>query len=278
MPGDISSEFSVFKLADLNDDMTNSGDIRFFYEPSIVRAFITETLDSGEKDIYGNAIIVKQKIPYDAVLIGSGDRSNPLGTDTDDVFYMIKDVNIETQQFTSSSPTPTPKTIGDLYNYTDNPFNGLTGIDFDAKAFEVSLKSGWYFNFEQSGEKSSASPLVLNGVVYFTSFTPPDLSASSNSSSCQIESGGGWLYAVNLALGTKKYNWLTEDNAEGLNREDRIARIGDGFPDKPTLVVIDHDDDPTTPLKSYMTTDNIMKEVDLGQKTSRFYLTVDERL
>jgi len=279
MPGYDVSKFSIFKLADFNDDTTNSGDIRFFYQPSIVRAFITETLDSGQKDHLGNAIIVKQEVPFDAILISSGDRSNPLGIDTDDVFYMIKDVNVKTQEFTASSTPPIPTTpigITDLYNYTNNPFKDLTGTAFDAKALEVSLKSGWYYNLEQAGEKGTSTPLVINNVVYFTSFTPPDLTVSASSLSCNIPSGGGWLYAVDLALGIKKYNWLTEDNDEGLNRKDTISHIGSGFPDKPTLVVIDHDNDPSTPNISRLVIERIMKDVLLPPQTARNYLTVDE--
>jgi len=278
MPDKDTSKFSLFKLAKFNDDTTNSGDIRFFNEPSIVRAFITETLDSGEKDLLGNAIIVKQEIPYDAVLIGSGDRSNPLGIDTDDVFYMIKDINIKTQEFNASTtpPTPNAKTLGDLFNYTDIPFKGLTGAAFDAKALEVSLKSGWYFNFELDGEKSSASALVLNNVAYFSSYTPPDLSANDSENTCKIASGGGWLYAIDLALGVKKYNWLTEDNDQGLNRDDHIRYIGTGFPDKPTLIMVDHDNDESTPNKTSMSIERVLIDIDFALATIRTYLTVDE--
>ncbi len=277
MPGYNESEFSMFKLAKFNDDTTNSGDIRFFNEPSIVRAFITETFDSGEKDINNDAIIVKQKIPYDAILLGSGDESNPLGTDTDDVFYMIKDINIETQKFTSTSTpvTPTAKTLNDLFDYTDQPFKGLTGIPFENKSLEVSLKSGWYFRLEEEdGEKSLASSLVIHGTVYFGTFTPPDL--TSNSNTCTISSGGGWLYAVDLALGINKYNWLTEDNDDGLNKDDHIKHVSNGPPDKPTFVVIDHDNDPTTPPDSSIIVEHEEIDTDPVTNTKRISLTVNE--
>lgn len=278
MPGADTSEFSLFKLANLNDDTTNSGDIRFFHEPSIVRAFITETLDTGEVDGLGVAIIVKQKIPYDAILLGSGDSSNPLGTDTDDVFYMIKDVNVETQQFPSTTtpvtPVPTAKVLGDLFDYTDKPFNGLTGISLENKLLEVSLKSGWYFRLEDDGEKSSATALVINGIVYFTTFTPPDTTISPNS--CTISSGGGWLYAVDLALGTNEYNWLTEDNDDQLNKDDHTRKVGNSPPGKPTLSVTDHDNDPSTPPKALILVHHAEIAVTLGYATKRVSLAVGE--
>jgi len=277
MPDKDTSKFSMFKLATFNDDTTNSGDIRFFNEPSIVRAFITETLDSGKKDNLGNSIIVKQEVPYDAILIGSGDRTNPLGKDTDDVFYMIKDINILSQEFTASStpPTPSAKTLNDLFNYTGNPFKGLTGTAFDAKALEVSLKYGWYYNFEQDGEKSSAPALVINNVAYFTSYSPPDLTANTGNT-CNIASGAGWLYAVDLALGVKKYNWLTEDNDQGLNRKDTIKYISEQFLGAPTLVVTDHDNDSSTDPEGDIIVGRTVLPVGFSLQTIRTYLTVDE--
>ena len=275
MPDKVTSKFSLFKLAAFNDDTTNSGDIRFFNEPSIVRAFITETLDSGQKDDLGNAIIVKQEVPYDAVLIGSGDRSNPLGKDTDDVFYMIKDINIKSQEFTASSTPaiPSPIVLADLFNYTNNPFKGLTGTALDTKAIEVSLMSGWYYNFEQGGEKSSASALVINNVAYFTSYTPPDLTAST-ANICNIASGAGWLYAVDLALGVKKYNWLTEDNDQGLNRKDTIKYISEQFLGSPTLIVTKETG--TDEPEGDIIVGRTVLPVGFTLQTIRTYLTVDE--
>ena len=44
--------------------------------------------------------------------------------------------------------------------------------------------------------------------------------------------GDAWLYAIDLALGIKKYNWSTESD----NREDRIKHIGSQFLGTPTLI------------------------------------------
>lgn len=161
MPGSNKETFSVFKLASLGNgggtDGTQANDRRFFNEPDIVRAYITETINSGKKDADGKDIIVQQDIPYDAILIGSGDRTNPIGTDNDDKFFMIKDIHIKTQKFTPSSLPAIPNTItlSDLADYTDNPFGQvLTTQERETLSLEVSLKMGWYIDFEQSGEKT----------------------------------------------------------------------------------------------------------------------------
>ena len=250
MPTGSAADVSVFKLAELGGT-TNATDRRFFNEPSIVRAFISEAVETSYKDAFGNVTkqIERQELPYDALLISSGDRSNPLGTDTDDALFMIKDENITTQTFSASSTPPTPTSIkfGDLYDYTNDPFGGfvppLTASEqaqLDTLSLAVSQKSGWYIDLAQAGEKGSASAEVINNVAYFTTFTPPNLSGGGLV--CVVPAGSGWLYAVDLALGTKVYDWASEDPK---NREDRIAYISEQFLGSPTLIVTD-DGDPNT--------------------------------
>jgi type IV pilus assembly protein PilY1 len=238
MPDADKTSFSVFKLASLGNGNTSGGthanDRRFFYEPDIVRAYITETIDSGTVDENGKAIIVKQNVPYDAILLGSGDRTNPVGNDNADKFFMIKDINIRTQQFTSSTipATPTPIIVSDLADYTDNPFGEqLTSQEKETLSLQVSQKSGWYIDFEQTGEKNTASSVTLNNVVYFTSYTPPSLGVDSVS--CNLPNGQGWLYAVDLSLGISKFNWSETDSR---NRGDRTRFVSEQFLDSPTII------------------------------------------
>lgn len=238
MPGSDKAKFSVFKLAELGGVASNAVDRRFFSEPSVVRAYITETIDSGKKDSEGESIIVQQDVPYDAVLLGSGDRSNPIGKDTDDMFFMIKDNNIKTLQFTSDSvpPLPTdPIKLGDLADFSLNPFAAtLTSQQKETLALAVSLKSGWFIKLGEQGlgEKSSSAAIVINNVVYFTTYTPAASSAAS-SGTCDIPTGSGWLYAVDLALGVNKYNWADESESS----DDRKTLISDQFLGSPTLIV-----------------------------------------
>lgn len=278
MPSDdpVGSEpWSVFKLASLGGN-TNSDDRRFFHEPSIVRTFITETIESQVKDADGNIspVTVHQEIPYDAVLLGSGDKSDPLGTDTNDVFFMIKDKNIVTQTFdANSTPSiPTAITISDLYDYTDNPFGTVSDAGLQALSVAVSKKSGWFFDLEQDGEKNTASAIVINNTVYFTTFTPPNL--AQNQVGCQLPNGQGWLYAVDLALGIKKFNWASEDSK---NREDRIAFISEQFLGAPTLIVIPDDpDDPKSDTTGNLIVGRRIVEVGFNLQTMRTYLYVTE--
>ena len=177
---------------------------------------------------------------------------------------MIKDLFIRTQSLVSGNlPTDLATiTSADLYDYTNDPFGAFTlpysaqeKSDLEDLQIAVSLKNGWFLDFTQSGEKSSSSAIVINGIAYFTSFTPPSL--DPNVVTCELPNGQGWLYAVDLALGTKVYNWSAEDPK---NRDDRIAFISEQFLGAPTLIVIPEDDgDPDTD-------DDVIGNIIVGRK------------
>ena len=241
-PDDTTDPWTVFKLAELGGT-TNETDLRFFNEPSIVRTFISEVIEAKVTDINGKTttIVSHQEKPYDAVLIGSGDRSNPLGTDTNDTFFMIKDEHIKTKSFYSATEPKAPNAIlkTDLYDYTDNPYGQtLTKEARNTLAIAVSKKSGWYIDLNGSGEKSTAEAIVINGVVFFTTFIPPDLNPAI--ARCEQPNGTGILYAVDLALGTAIYNWKkTTINVESPPDDAvRSIEISEQFLGAPTLIVV----------------------------------------
>lgn len=282
-PADNDDPWTVFKLASLGGT-TNDTDVRFFNEPSIVRTFITETLETEVTDEHGvkSKLVSKQEKPYDAVLIGSGDRTNPLGTDTQDAFFMLKDENIRSQSFSNSTipKTPTALTKSDLYDYTNDPLGQtLTTAARETLEIAVSEKDGWYLNFSKSeGEKNSSSAIVINGVAYFTSFMPPSL--APNAAICELPNGKGWLYAVDLAQGTKKYNWIDSENPDGvIDGDERKIFISEQFLGTPTLIVIPEDDgDPNTVDDSVGNIIVGRKIIPVGfkLKTMRTHLYIDE--
>ncbi|WP_077341237.1 pilus assembly protein [Pseudocolwellia agarivorans] len=207
MPGDnpfsSTTPWTAFKLAELGGT-TNVDDRRFFDAPSIVRTFFTDTYEST---IGTTTIVTSKETPYEAVLLGSGDRSTPSSTDTNDEFFMIQDENIITQSFVAGAVSPakdipTVITYNDLADFTSDPYGSLT-TTADIKALDliVSQKSGWRYNYESAGEKSTAGAIVLKGVAYFTSFTP------AGTNSCSLVNGEGALYAVDLYKGTKFFSW-----------------------------------------------------------------------
>jgi type IV pilus assembly protein PilY1 len=85
-PNSATTPWTAFKLASVGGD-TDATDRRFFYEPSIARTIITDTIETEVEDEEGNKTInvTKQERPYEAILLSSGDRTTPLSSDTDDV-------------------------------------------------------------------------------------------------------------------------------------------------------------------------------------------------
>ena len=277
-PKDTKEPWTVFKLASLGGT-TNDTDRRFFNEPSIVRTFITETLETVVTDASGNSkkVISKQEKPYDAILIGSGDRTNPLGKDTQDMFFMIKDENIRTQSFSSSSKPSTPTNIqlSELADYTANPFGqSLTDAARETLEIAVSKKKGWYLKFGKSvGEKNSSLGIVIQNVAYFTSFSPPPL--VPNVVICELPNGKGWLYAIDLAKGTSIYNWVDSENPNGIkDGDERKVYISEQFLGAPTLIVTD-DGDASTVDGNIIVGRKIIP-VGFSLKTLRTHLYIEE--
>ena len=277
MPGATKADFSVFKLASLGGT-TNPTDRRFFYEPSIVRTFISETVETTiiDEDGATKAISVHQEIPYDAILIGSGDRSNPLGQDTKDSVFMIKDKYIKTQNFSASTSPATPNIIveADLYNYTNDPFKSMatmTSQALDTLQHNVSAKSGWYINLQQSGEKSSAEALAINGVAYFTTYTPPVFAAELEG--CKPPTGIGSLLAIDLALGIKKHKIIKNVRSD----DQRYIDINSELLGVPTLIVLPEDpNDSTSDVSGDIIVGDAIIPVDFTLKTMRTYLYITE--
>lgn len=277
MPGSDKTKFSVFKLASLGSETDIINDERFFNEPTLVRAFISEILETTIDDGNGGTktITVHQDVPYDAVLIGSGDRSNPLDKDTRNTLYMIKDSNILTQEFSSTSTPPTPVTLneGDLFKYTDNPFSkSLSTQEEEALRLAVGKKSGWYIDLLQEGEKNTAPGLVINNIAYFTSYTP---AAFATLVDCKPPAGVGWIYAVDLALGVRKH--IETDIRDDDNR---VVKVNNEWLGAPTLIVLPVDDG------DIKTVDDAEGDIIVGDKvfnanfslsTSRTYLYSREK-
>jgi type IV pilus assembly protein PilY1 len=221
-PKSSTEPWTAFKLAELGGT-SDETDRRFFSEPSVVRTLITNTIKSTTTDEEGNTntVVTKQEVPYDAVLIGSGDRSTPSDTVTDDKFFMLKDKHIITKSFLSDA-VPAPIEVDALYDYTNNPFGqSLSTTARESLEIAVSLTSGWFVDFSSSGEKSLSSATAIAGVAYFNSFTPAE---ASSGNTCQLNAGGGSLYAIDLALGTNVYQW-------------RQLSVGDRVPDTPTVII-----------------------------------------
>ncbi len=213
MPGSdpVSSEspWTVIKLAELGSTST-ANDRRFFYQPEVARTLFSKVSESTViVDGESTTTKVRTETPYEAVLIGSGNRSHPTYKTTSNALYMIRDENTVTRSFNKSEDVPDVITVDKLMDITTDPFAGVLS---DKDAFvdlEASLASfsGWKFGLG-GAEKSLSKATVVGGIAYFTTFSPSEANDLEN---CVLDGGGGSLYAFHLHYGSKIYDTLTLD-------------------------------------------------------------------
>ena len=156
-----------------------SSDRRFFHRPDLVQT----------KDEFGI---------FDAVLIGSGDRADPLdgGGTASNYFYMIKDRN-------------TGVGAGLDIAIDNMMLDDVTSNCVQDGSCNLEMKMGWKLRMETSGEKILATPLTMSGKVFFTSYMPQ---GGSKASACSPSEGSGRLYAVSLQSAESVINYDTSDD------------------------------------------------------------------
>ncbi|WP_187275921.1 pilus assembly protein [Parahaliea aestuarii] len=193
LPDSAQDSWYVTRLADFNPGLA-SEDRRFFNAPDVVKVRI-------------------DGVPVDAVIIGSGDRTNPVSTDVQDRLYLFRDyaVNLYTTTRPSISACEDeeltdfrcslPVSDGDLFNIT----SGLLQSDDEQERLdaETALQgaAGWYLNLQGAGEKSLAKTLTINGKVFAATFTPSNLLSDINV--CEPQSGNGMMYVIDLYDGAR---------------------------------------------------------------------------
>jgi type IV pilus assembly protein PilY1 len=177
-----------------------ANDRRFFHEPDYVLS----------QDELG---------PFDAIVIGSGDREDPLDygrartltpaaeTFAENHLYMLKDRRIATYSRDDSDPATilTPASLADATdNCTQDASVGSCTPDF---------ASGWFIRLLQGrGEKILSAALTAANRIYVSSYLPP---RSNDAATCGPSEGSGLFYAVGLKRATAVFNFNTADCSGG---------------------------------------------------------------
>jgi type IV pilus assembly protein PilY1 len=231
LPTASQDTWRIVKLAAVNGG-TVATDRRFFNAPDVVRTS------------YAGSV-------FDAVLIGSGDRTNPNGTDVDNQFYMLKDKQV-LPYFTAApsscpadpydfrcdlplnSTDPAPADPNDpsvpdpfLYDATDNLIQEGTAAEQDAALKLLAKSNGWFMDLEVDGEKSLSSSISIAGKTYFGTFAP----SSNLANVCEPDEGDGFLYVVGLLNAGAGFDFDPNTSFE------RAWPIGSLIPDTPSVHV-----------------------------------------
>ena len=224
LPDDDSAHWSVFHFAELGGD-TLATDRRFFGEVSVApSSFERVEAITVEQNGEDQLITTSSETPFDAVLVGSGNRASPNGGATQDYLFLLRDADIRTQYYGAAGvPPPPPILLSDLFDATGAlPGEIETADSRLASQLTLSAAKGWYLPLRPT-EKALSAPTLISGVAYFTTFLPGEL-ASTNT--C-VAAGQGFLYAFTLQDG----------------RLLKRTVIGSVLPDTPQIVVPPPSDD-----------------------------------
>jgi len=155
-------------------------DRRFFHRPDLVPSKDNDGL-------------------FDGVVIGSGDRPDPLdkGGITQDFLYMIKDRRTAPGSAVDSALSH--DAFGDVTSNCLQTEGGCT----------VDLMNGWRLGLEEPGEKVLATPLTITGKVFFTTYLPQ---SGTGATACAPSEGAGRLYAVALQDAKAVINYDSSDD------------------------------------------------------------------
>ena len=203
--GEPEETWFVTQLADMNGN-TTATDRRFFNKPDVVRV----TLDGD---------------PVDLVLLGSGDRTNPLAKDVDNFFYLLRDR--KTTNYVTDAPSAgdcdpdiaanlpldfrcsLPITQNGLFDITSDVLNTGTEAEIEIATTDLADSAGWKFELLGVGEKNLSDSVTLSGTVVFSTFTPIDI--INNINMCKPVAGQGKRYFIDIFSGDREFVTTSTD-------------------------------------------------------------------
>jgi len=140
-----AAEFRTTRLAMLADGSHQP----FFYPPSV-------SYHRGEGD------------EFLSVTLGSGNRPDPMRRDSDNAFFMLRDVDVK--RGPPASATTTIQAY-DLYDATENARGSTDERTATRAATRLAAARGWRIDL-RPGEKALSAPLGFEGRLLATTFEP----------------------------------------------------------------------------------------------------------
>ena len=218
----------VGKLATVSAVGSPLDERKFFYPPDVVQ--VTESRFSSVSE-------------YDLVTAVTGNRASPLSQTVQDRFYAFRDYTVDGLVDGDPLDTADDDGLADGYTTLLGPLEGnapvvnsRVGDLFDVTnandpagdaLTELQEADGYYLDFEASGEKGLAGPIILAGKVFFTSYQPDGVVQTST---CAIAEGAGVLYGLNVLNGAAVFNWDGTGADDALTKNDRVYQLGGGIP------------------------------------------------
>ncbi len=174
---------------------------------------------------------------------GTGDRAHPTGTGVRNRIYAVKNFWDEAS-IDLSVNTATEDNEAVLCDLSANLIQTGTDaqIDTTVDCLRHPQNRGWYFDLEDVGEQIVGSPVVFDGVVYFTTYTPPEKPVRQRhddyNARCDVPVSGGTgrFYAVDAGTAAAVLNLNTDSDA--LDKSDRSRVVSDAMPSEPVVLIL----------------------------------------
>ena len=182
--------------------------------------------------------------PYDAVLVGSGDREHPFDATITDRFYMLKDRGVKLEPSGANTivdATFDASTNPDgLFDATSNCLQDTTVCASGSSALNDAQNAllaapGWKLTLG-AGEKNVGTATTIAGTTFFNTNQP---SASAGGGACGSNLGIARQYLVSFADATATTNL---NQTSGLTTVNRSAEVpGGGYLPSPVPLIVEID-------------------------------------
>ena len=200
MPDSDRSHWSIFKFASLGNDETLADDRRFFGAPIVARTI------NNAASLNENENLAFRQVIFDAVLLGSGNRSKPKSDrTTQNYYFMLRDTHTLPYGYLEAKPE-TPIVIDNLFDVSRNAIGPISSSGpTEAQQTQIinltSNSKGWKYQLSATGEKAFGSGYVIDGGVHFTSFSPDALNNNPNTCRLGASIGTTRYYRLDLHYG-----------------------------------------------------------------------------
>ncbi|MBW1981380.1 MAG: hypothetical protein JRJ12_09155 [Deltaproteobacteria bacterium] len=213
-----------------DDDYDGNWEKRKLFELPDSLVVGAQTFTLGKK--FFHAPDATEEVFGEYIFIGTGDRAHPMDTSYTNGFYVIKN-------YWEPIGTFSTITLSQLLDVTQDLIQVGTAAQKESIRATLSdpNNKGWYIRLEHLGEKMVSTPVVYDGGVYFTTYTPPDPTLFPPSDPCaEPNKGTARLYALDYRTGAAVINF-DESNSD-LTKEDRSVVIGESMPSSATIAVL----------------------------------------
>jgi type IV pilus assembly protein PilY1 len=181
--------------------------------------------NTGSPIYYSPDLVLEPGYAY--LYFGTGDRTSPCTTTETNRLFAVKDRNEDNDAFASRVGAEGKLIEDDLVDLTANLIQDGTEQQAADTYSLLATKDGWYITMESTGEKILAAPVVIYGMVLFSTFVP-------DTDPCSY-GGDAYLYAVDYLNGVSVLNFDEEN--EGLHKTDRSLNIGHGIPTEAVVTI-----------------------------------------